>query len=310
MNMPEENPESNKKASWPARLFVISLLLFAIFWSVGPFFFWTLFWLSVYFAFLSLYTSESVAGFFSRVKESFGNQPTATTNPYQTFRPRTPGGVPARMNPRALVAIIIIGFFTFFIITTIIAVFSSSDETPVETETESIVESPAEDDKTTYWNERGNAALQNDLRDSALYYYDKALEIDPQNVYALYNKGLAYVLGQDYRRGNGYARRCLTYHPDYDPAWWLLGYSYDLTNTTDSALFCLEKAYFNGYSQPDFVQLMAEVYVKKDRREDALAAYKKLVDLDTTKVDAWRKMAELDPSNSEVYLKKARALER
>lgn len=170
-------------------------------------------------------------------------------------------------------------------------------------------EAQAEDNGTTYWNEKGNAALQNELKDSALYYYDQALAIDPGNMYALYNKGLAYILRQEYRRGNGLARRCLSYHPDYDPAWWLLGYSYDLTNETDSSLYCLEQAYQHDYAEPDFLKLLAEVYEKKGRRPDALAVYQKVIGMDSSNVDVYRKMAELDPNNAEVYLRKARELE-
>ncbi len=191
----------------------------------------------------------------------------------------------------------------------LIGIFTDTED-PINT-TETIEGSEAiPDDGTAYWNDRGNASLENASYDSAFYFYDQALAIDPNNTYALYNKGLAYTLQQDYRRANEYARKCTRFHPDYNPAWWLLGYNYDLMNKTDSAVYCMEKAYLSDYSQPDFLQLMAEVYIKKDRRKDALGAYKKLVALDTTKADIFRKMAELDPANADTYRRKAAALEK
>jgi hypothetical protein len=55
---------------------------------------------------------------------------------------------------------------------------------------------------------------------------------------------------------------------------------------------------------------MAEVYIKKSRRSDALQAYVKLVGMDTSRADIWRKMAELDLSNADAYRRKAQALEK
>lgn len=150
--------------------------------------------------------------------------------------------------------------------------------------------------------------MSNEKMDSALYYYDQALAIDPDDMYALYNKGLVYTLRQDYRNGNAFGRRCLATHPEYNPAWWLLGYNYDQVNNVDSALYCLERAYQQEYYQPDFLTLLSEVYIKKNRRPEALGVYQKIVELDTTRADIFKKMAELDPSNSEKYMQKVRAL--
>lgn len=296
-----ETEPTVKENPWPKRLGFLFLFLFGLLWSLGAFFFWTLLSLTLYFFFLHYYRSPQVA---DTLRRTF-SAAKAPTNPYQTFRPRAAASSPIESTKviRGLVIGFIVMFFTFFLI----GLFTGGDES-VSTVEVTPNETPAEDDGTTYWNEKGNSALQNDLQDSALYYYDQALAIDPENMYALYNKGLAYILRQEYRRGNTLARRCLTYHPDYDPAWWLLGYSYDLTNETDSSLYCLEQAYLHEYAEPDFLQLLAEVYVKKNRRSEALAVYQKVIAMDTTKADIYRKMAELDPDNSAMYLRKASEL--
>jgi tetratricopeptide (TPR) repeat protein len=206
-----------------------------------------------------------------------------------------------------IVKIILFGFFFLFLFFFLVGLFVG-DETSADN-AESISTVTEEDNGTTYWNEKGNAALANEKKDSALYYYQQALDIDPENVYALYNTGLAHILRQDYRKGNSFTRQCLRFHPDYDPAWWLLGYSYDLTNQTDSAVYSLEQAYRHDYSQPDFLQLLAEVYVKQGKQRSALEVYQKLVTLDTARADILRKMAELDPSNAEKYMQRVRSLE-
>jgi hypothetical protein len=308
----DETSTSGKENKWYRRLGFIFLLLFALLWSLGPFFFWTLLSLAGYFFFLHFYHSTRFLDSLRQTFSSFGTK-SPPTNPYQTFRPRSSPTqeVPSPIHVARIIRGIVIGFVSlFFLSFFLIGVFFGEDE-PATPEEYTVTETTQEEDNgTTYWNEKGNAALQNDLTDSASYYYDQALAIDPENMYALYNKGLAYILRREYRRGNGLARRCIAYHPDYDPARWLLGYSYDLTNETDSSLYFLEEAYSRDYSEPDFLQLLAEVYVKKGRRSEALAVYERVIAMDTTKADIYRKMAELDPGNAEVYLRKARAVEQ
>lgn len=300
--------EAPTNPTWPSRLAILFLVLFAIFWSLGAFFFWTLLSLSGYFAFLHYYLSGSIRRSFENLFSSFRPNPQPPPNPYQAFRPRTPSTPTVSFNPVKIIRAVVIGFIALLFFFFLVGIFFGEDET-ASGETVSYTETPAEDDGTTYWNERGNAAMQNDKSDSALYYYDQALAIDPQNVYALYNKGLLFVLRQDYQNGNSLTRRCLAYHPDYNPAWWLLGYSYDQANRTDSSLYCLEQAYAREYFQPDFLQLLGEVYEKKDKRTNALEVYQKLVSMDTTRADIYRKLSVLDPSHAEEYLRKVQALE-
>ncbi len=308
----DDSPVTREESKWPERLAFVFILLFALFWSLGPFFFWILLGLSTYFGFLTLISSNSFKASVSDILSSGGSQQ-PPRNPHQAYRsgaatPEETGGMPSRAIKfiRGFVIFFIAMFLFFFVV----GLFVGNDEPSGANETIEVSDSQPVADGSELWNDRGNASLADSKYDSALFYYNKALAIDPENTYALYNKGLAYTLQQDYKRANGYARKCVRFHPDYDPAWWLLGYNYDLMNNIDSAVYCMEKAYRNDYSQPDFLQLMAEVYVKKDRRKDALEAYKKLVTQDTTKADIFRKMAELDPANAETYRRKAAALEK
>ncbi len=309
----DDYPVTREASKWPKRLALVFILLFALFWSLGPFFFWILLGLSTYFGFLALISSESIKASVSDMLSSFGSQQ-SSRNPYPPDRPQTvtqePGSTPR--TAMKFIRVFIIIFMSLFIFLFLVGVFVGKDGGDGDPASETIESTgtTSEADGSELWNDRGNASLADSKYDSALFYYNKALAIDPENTYALYNKGLAYTLQQDYKRANRYARKCVRFHPDYDPAWWLLGYNYDLMNNLDSAVYCMEKAYRNDYSQPDFLQLMAEVYVKKDRRKDALEAYKKLVTQDTTQAEIFRKMAELDPANAETYRRKVATLEK
>jgi tetratricopeptide (TPR) repeat protein len=300
---------------WPRILALVFLLLWATFWSLGPFFSRTLMALAGYFTFLTFYTSETVRNWLKNLFS--GIRPPAA--PRFAPRPAFQQAPQPRVEPDAaeivkkvfrIIKFVILGFASLFVILFFIGVFLVDEETEpaavetVATSTEQSV-SPAE-----YFTEKGNTALNNGLTDSAHYYYDEALRIDPQYVYALYDKGLAYIQSKDYSRGNALVRRCLRYHSDYDQAWWLLGYSYDKMNNPDSALYCLEQANDRDYSDPGFLELLGEVYEKKGRRGDALEAYQKLIMVDTTKADVYRKLAVLDSEHAGEYLRKAAALEK
>lgn len=308
---PDVTPSSPK---WPKRLALLFILLYAIFWSLGPFFSWTLFALAGYFSFLAIYTSVSVRDWLQKLWAS--GRPSAAPRfaPRPTYQPTPEPGIATDAAAIVkkifrVVRFIIIGAVSIIFILFLIGIFLV-DEEPAAAEETVVTNTGQPVSQVEYFTEKGNTAMNNGLTDSAHYYYDKALRIDPQNVYALYDKGLAYILSNDYYRGNALTRRCLRYHSDYDQAWWLLGFSYDKMNNTDSALYCLETAKGHDYSDPGFLELLGEVYEKRGRRGDALDAYLKLITVDTTKADVYRKLAVLDSEHASEYLKKAAALEK
>lgn len=304
---------TSNSPKWPRILALLFLLLWAFLWSLGPFFSRTLMALALYFSFMTFYTSVSVRDWLKNLFSSVRQPSAPRFAPRPTFQQAPQPGVEpdaAEIVKKVfkIIKYVIIGFASLFFILFFIGVLlvdeeqAPAAEETVTTNTDLSI-SPAE-----YFTEKGNTALNNRLNDSAHYYYDEALRIDPQYVYALYDKGLAYINSNDFTRGNALARRCLRYHPDYDQAWWLLGYSYDKTGNIDSALYCLETAKNHDYSDPNFLELLGEVYEKKGRRGDALDAYRKVITLDTTKADVYRKLAVLDPEHASEYLRKAEAL--
>src|SRR5882672_7765170 len=76
MDEPDNLPTGNK---WHVRLAILFLTLFAIFWSLGSFFFWVLFGLSAYFVFLAIYSSG--------LKINLFEQRRMPENPYRSYEP-------------------------------------------------------------------------------------------------------------------------------------------------------------------------------------------------------------------------------
>jgi len=308
MEAPQKPSERSK---WPGRMALLFTLLFAIFWSLGAFFFWTFLMLALYFAFLDFYYSDTLRRWVDGFSTAFQSRQTQPPpNPYQTFRPRTGPSetqAPQQVKARQVIRLVLFGFAFVLFFFFLVGLFSTAENSLATESTP--VELPEQETGTTFWLEKGNAAMSNEKMDSALYYYGQTLALDPENMYGLYNTGLVYFLQDNYSKGNGFARRCLQYHPDYDPAWWLLGWGYDKAGKTDSAVYCLEQAYQHEYYQPEFLTLLSEVYIKTNKRRELLGVYQKMVDLDTTRADIFRRMAELDPSNAEKYMQKVRALE-
>ncbi len=306
----EESNEQPSKNKWPGRLAIFFLLLFAIFWSLGSFFFWLLFGLSSYFVFLAFYSSD--------VKFSIFEQKRAPENPYRAYQSSDRTSAPPQViTLRKVFRLIILSFLALFVFFFLIGVFfgkdnetdnNTSESEPVRIESES--SEVSESDQVNAYTNKGNDFFNQPQYDSALKYYEKALAIDRNDQYALYNKALVYYMRKDYRRSMPIVKRCLRDHPDYNEAWWLLGDDYSSINNNDSAIYCLERAYNNNYTDPGFLQLMAEVYLKKDNREQAKVFYLKVIEQDTTKAEVYKKLAELDPGNAERYRRKINALER
>ncbi len=306
----EESNEQPSKNKWPGRLAIFFLLLFAIFWSLGSFFFWLLFGLSSYFVFLAFYSSD--------VKFSIFEQKRAPENPYRAYQSSDRTSAPPQViTLRKVLRLIILSFLALFVFFFLIGVFfgkdnetdnNTSESEPVRIESES--SEVSESDQVNAYTNKGNDFFNQPQYDSALKYYEKALAIDRNDQYALYNKALVYYMRKDYRRSMPIVKRCLRDHPDYNEAWWLLGDDYSSINNNDSAIYCLERAYNNNYTDPGFLQLMAEVYLKKDNREQAKVFYLKVIEQDTTKAEVYKKLAELDPGNAERYRRKVNALER
>ncbi|NOT75314.1 MAG: tetratricopeptide repeat protein [Cyclobacteriaceae bacterium] len=298
---PTNNIESKRK--WCTLLSVLFLLLFAIFWSLGSFFFWTLLGLSISFGAFALS--------YSGVTISFFNNPTRNQNPFQS-RPSNFGATDSHgqaIQKKVFRTFAIIGGVIFIFI--IIGLFSSDEESqtsePVEIESSS---TSAVTETDNSFNSKGTEYFDKGQYDSALYFYNKSLEINPDDIDATYNKALAYFMKEDYRKSISIVKKCLQQNEDYNPGWWLLGDDYYSVREYDSAIISLQRAYNNQYEEPGFLQLFGNAYLKQGNNEKAKEFYLKVIEQDTTQADVYRQLIQLDPENANEYRSRASALEK
>ncbi|MBY0436321.1 MAG: tetratricopeptide repeat protein [Cyclobacteriaceae bacterium] len=293
----EQPQEPSGQAKLYRALTLTSALLLAIFWSLGTFFFWSL---------LGLTASFAVLWFFASGADIFKNVEWPSFSGGSRKRPRDVYGRPAP-NPapvRNMLRTFIILFGLMFGFFFLVGLFSDDEEeTPVTVEGEAPVEQvqATEDPAAAVWNEKGATAYNNNSYDSADYYFNKALQIDPKDMYALYNRGLVFSARKQYRRAIESTRYCLRLYPDYNYAWWLLGDTYNYMNNYDSALYCLEHIYDKGFGELDFLTLLGQVYQNRRNTENAVAIYQEILQQDSSRVEAYEQLAKLDPEKSDWY---------
>ena len=298
----EESSPSTTKSKWQGRLALLFALLFSIFWSLDSFFFWVLLGLSTGFGLLTLLSSGIIISLF--------NRPPTPQNPYRIYQSPPTDSAPADpvfilRKIMRVVLIVAAGIVVFLFVVGIFA--DKSPDTKTDSEQPKNLTSTTVD--TNALNEKGNAFFNQANYDSSLWYYEKALVANPNDQYALYNKALVFLMKQDYRYSITIVKKCLRLYPDYNEGMWLLGDDYYSMHNYDSAQFTLEQAYDNGFKDPGFMQLMGDVYLKKDNRAKAAEFYKNVIAIDTTKVEVYKQLIELDPDNADWYRKKANSLE-
>ena len=98
------------------------------------------------------------------------------------------------------------------------------------------------EDDPEYWNSMGYSLALNGKRDKAQKYYEKTLEIDPDNVAALNN--LANILLDQGKEDEAlkYLKYTTQMHPDYAEAWINLGLINEEANKVDEAMKCYDRA--------------------------------------------------------------------
>ena len=303
----EDQTPAPGKGKWFRRLAILFAAMFAVFWSLGSFFFWFFSGLTLYFTFLAIYSSGTKFSLFERKQQD---------NPYQSYRGQSrPGQGPVSSNPVVrVVKIAAFSFLGFFVFLILVGLFFG-EETPVETplanseqtETSSSSSSSEADDES--YISRGNDLFNNGNYDSAILYYNKQLEQNPRDQDGLFNKSLAYFKKGDYTTSIGLIRRCIDAYPNYNEAYWLLGDNYSTISNLDSAVYCLEKAYDNDFRDSNFLQLMAETYLKKGDRTKARDFYLKVVEQDASNAESYKQLIDLDPENASAYREKLNALE-
>jgi tetratricopeptide (TPR) repeat protein len=285
--------EAAKKSKRYARWAIGFCFLFALLWPIGSFARWILSGAAVYFGFLFFY-----------------------------YKPRavTPSYIPknSRREPRAKTSITIskplklVLFFVFLSALTLLIVVSifvsSGNGSPVQEDEEwrawkdSLVNNPGDLDALTNLGNRFFSAGQ---YDSALTYYDRVLHIDPNNSSGLYNKALVLFQLTNHARSIEILRQCIRLYPDYAEAHMVLGDNYYVQEQYTEAIGWYMKAYEKGARYPGLLHVMGYIFEQQDRKAEAIKFYKEALLQDSSLVEVYERLSELEPGLAEWYKKRA-----
>ena len=78
--------------------------------------------------------------------------------------------------------------------------------------------------------------------DSALYYFDQAIDLDPENVYFLFSRGILSFKNKRTDRSIEDFKACVNHKPGWPDAWLNLGASYLNNGNADSSIAAFNKA--------------------------------------------------------------------
>ncbi len=292
MDSPEQNKKlTNRYFKWA----IACCFLLALLWPLGNFVFWTMLGVISYFAFLSFYHRPKTVPIFERPNAAPWGTKQQMGNPAQAFF-----GKIKKLKPIQL--LIAIGGLMLVLMVLIPNLNSGSSEGNQP----SINKTVNVDSLVGLGNERYNRGEY----ESALVFYEKALQADPTDQFGLYNKALVYYSKKDYRKSISLTRYCIKKNPAYGPAYYLLGDDYKFINQRDSARIFFEKAYQLGARDSGLLQNLGDISYDEKETEGAIQFYKEAIEQDTTLVYIYERLAELEPSQAENYRRRAALAKR
>jgi tetratricopeptide (TPR) repeat protein len=275
----EESANRERLIKRLTRWCIVTAFLLALLWPLGSFVFWILSGTIAYLIFLIFYFSPQKQ---RKVDDSTNERSTE----------------PIKLKIWIVAIVIIIAGFSM--IRVFVFPFQSDSYNSNEPVTEEL-RNPKADSLV----DAGILFHNRQQYDDARNLYDQALAIDARNKYALYNKALSYYSQQDYQQSIKLCYTCLSYHPTYGYANYLLGDNYMSIEKYDSALICLELAYQQGVPDKELAVNLGEVHAKKSNINDAVRYYEEALQQDSTLIDVYERLAELRPNKATTYLQLA-----
>lgn len=293
MENEQQDPAKVKRYN---RLAVIFSFLLALLWPIGSYFFWILGGAIAYFLFLAWFYSP-------RKRDDSSSRQTKANFTASDARHTVQNRVRLR-----LIIWLVVGSFIFLLIFMIIGIMNNNSAS-LEGEAEQMESTSVNINSVDAVITRGNEFYDQGQYDSAMVYYNKALQIEPENQYALYDKALIYYSKNDYRSSMKILRNVLHNHSDYGYAHYLMGDIYQVTNRVDSALYYFEKAYQYEVRDAGLLQNMGDAYKEQGNIDIAIKYYKEALGQDSTLVDVYKTLADLDRENQTWYRQQAKKYE-
>lgn len=298
MSAEEDKPNLLRRYTWLA---IISAFLLALLWRLGSFFFWIFFGATASFIFLAFYHRPRT----ERPRENFEFR---RPRGQQERQPAQSKSIPiSPKNLKLIIALSIGAVFSLLLILMIIGLVTSEDHPPntevsMNESRDLLLTDPNNLDALT---NLGNSFYASGKYDSAIAYYDRVLKIDPKNSSGLYNKGLALYSKKDYQNSMEYLRLCISIYPDNTDALMVMGDNHYSQNQFTQAMIWYKQAYDKGARTSGLLHVMAYIYDQQNQKSEAVRLYKEALQQDSSLVDIYSRLAELEPERADWYKKKA-----
>lgn len=303
--MNEEQQQYLKLANRYRWIALVVVFTYALLHSLGSIFFWLLGAVAV--------GAFVLSSFYRRLANPPAQQSTWQRPGYTETRTSTGTGSEQVKKFLKRLPLIVVAF----IFTGVIWAIFNSDPVPEPTQ-----EIAATDDLTSWRNALsnnpndadallniGNTFFNEQQYDSARFYYDRCFSVNPTYKEALYNIALSWSNQQNYTEAVNTLQKCLQLNPDYAEATQLMGSCLYQQDQKDQALQFFQRAYDLGARNADLSHFLAYLYDLKNDTEKARSFYKEAINQDSSKVEVYKRLAELEPEQSEFYLSKARRWE-
>jgi tetratricopeptide (TPR) repeat protein len=302
--MSSEDEAKSKLVKRYTRLAIVAGFLFALLWPLGSFFFWIFTGATAYFVFLAFYYRPRSEEDREEIKFEY------TRPSWQKAKQPSPINVSPK-NVKLIMAILVISISGLLLILMIIGFATGEENSMQQNEDITVNENRnalSEDpDNLDALTNMGNSFYSISQYDSAITYYDKVLKIDPKNSSGLYNKGLVFFQLKDYEKSKELLRKCISLYPDNTDAIMVLGDNYYSQENFNEAIVWYKQAYEKGERKSSLLNVMAYIYDVQNQKTQAIRFYKDALGQDSSLVDVYDRLAELEPGNSDMYKKKAEA---
>ena len=295
--MATEN-ESDLRSKKFRRLALVAAFILAFTWPLGSFFVWIFLGATAYFIFLAYYYGPRPIH--EKDYESNSQSWTQKDKPFEQKK--------APNVKLAIMIVVIVAFSILFIlmiigfVTEINTPEQSSDFLQENVDRETLQTNPSDLNALT---NVGNELYAQNQFDSALIYYNKVLAIDPQNSSGLYNKALVYYQKQEYIKSIELSKKCAALYPENTGAMALTGDSYYAQERPSEAMTWYRQAYDNGARGAELLNMIAYLYEQQNRKSEAIQFYKETLQQDSSFVNAYERLAELEPARAAWYKNKA-----
>lgn len=276
---------------------IISLFALALFWSVDSSFRWIFFGAAVAFGFI--YLLKKRAFDFKLTDFVQQPQPARRYSSHETVPLTTSQKGALYLGVGTLIALAL--SFAIYAVSTGFETPEGDEQTlEVIPETTYTISNNADDVL-----EQGNNFYNTSQFDSALVYYKRALSLRADFKEAYYNIALIYSSQSDYSKAIPVMQECLEKYPDYGDGLQLMGNCYARQDRNEEALSFYERAYATGTRNAELSHYLAYLYDLKNNTVKAIEFYKEAIQQDSTKVEVYKRLAELDPEKAVWYTKKA-----